>query len=648
MAEMVSARLHSIPFDDVFSFDSADRSATSIYSPDPALLSSFLPNKYRIPWEVSKASATLISIDDAVKNAGFSGFRVDVTYVRRDSSAASAIFGPGVEDYVPFDDLCESSPRDGVDCRDPNVQFVDRDGDHQYYGVSLDGRPEVPDTGLKHITVAILKGGAVIASRRGNLLCKGGFSGEEISTAESPLKIDIAIPKRNTIMFQAISRLRPHLELPTIRWYPPGYFGYSGFAVRVDMESENVCVDKNANYNISPMANWYSYTPNNSGNGTCFNGNPQSFVKFSGITEPGGVIRFYVRPNSSYPTTGTEVDSSPVGALVGKTFTVQNELDVLTTRLTIPGKPEVRTWKTGGTLQSPVDIRQFLVDDSPPRMVDFFPNPALSPVVGRSPAVGFNVTETGSPQSGLYFPLTAISIRKTDDPSWDKIVTWSGRTLATSGPYQNKFTLMDSGSGGSSQVVVLIDMSSDFRFTPPEFPAGTYEFRAEFGDKAGYKSSHTWTAAFPEVTPDSTPPNIIPRSTLPLGWSTRTLLRHPTDPLNNYPTVPLNSQRELTGIRFEDMESGIDFKSVRIQCCKDDLSGCHDILRFPTTVPAGGSFGNYFDYRPSTQWTRSPVVHTFSSSGPTHFTSAFRRIQISVKNWDGDETILNDWRVWIP
>lgn len=236
LAQMIETRIRNLPFDDVFSVDSANK--TPVYGANAAKnpYTPFDATNYLIPWSLSRASHTLIELENAVTAAGFSRYTVGVTYIRRDSSNQVGVSGV-VEDYAPFASANTYGPvNDGCDDRDPLLCFNDMCGptgvpDGKYYDV-CGGKPEVPDTGLKMITISVYKRTALMGVKTGTFITRGGMSGRESAGGESPLKLHLSSPTVPIVYFQASPTLKPHLELVTERDYAPGYYGT--YALRVD------------------------------------------------------------------------------------------------------------------------------------------------------------------------------------------------------------------------------------------------------------------------------------------------------------------------------------------------------------------------------------------------------------------------------
>jgi len=109
MAQLGQARLKNIDFFSLFAVDSSSANWAS-----PPLHATY-------PY-----MATLNGIRSTLAASKFDRFRVDVTFMRRDTTDA---LGTGnTSNLIPFQDNGA-----GVDVYDPNVKYFDQDGDGDYY-----------------------------------------------------------------------------------------------------------------------------------------------------------------------------------------------------------------------------------------------------------------------------------------------------------------------------------------------------------------------------------------------------------------------------------------------------------------------------------------------------------------------------------
>ncbi|TXH21182.1 MAG: hypothetical protein E6Q99_10185 [Elusimicrobia bacterium] len=642
LAQMIETRIRNLPFDDIFSFDSTNK--TPVYGANAAQnpYVTFDATNYLIPWSVSRASHTLIELENAVRGAGFSRFTVGVTYLRRDSSNQSGVSGL-VEDYLPFSSGNTYGPvNDGCDDRDPLLCFRDACGpggptDGKYYDV-CGGRPEVPDTGLKMITISVYKRTALMGVKTGTFITRGGMSGRESAGAESPIKLFISSPAVPIIYFQAAPSLKPHLELVTERDYAAGYYGT--YALRVDTWTVDATI-----YN---------------GSMTILQG-PPSYAHYKGWTEPGAQIETYISNVwstfvSSAP--GTPLDSHPSDP-DGR---FDARLPGISGRLMTHGVWNLWTRARGSSLYSPYDLRAVTVDALAPRIVAKGTEGAvntLSPILyavpyddGGGGTFRFHtmiVQEAGLPATkkvawfaGAYYGSGCPWPSYTPDPhlwyggNWvneyfgsDYNAVWSGNpavhSVMSSGlPWQMLFRCADS-----------LNVAWD--------PGKTYEVRFETGDRAMYKTSATWSFSTPSVATlaaDATPPvfNIPAPAAAPIPWFDSTNPNGNIYTATFAPGVPVAVTFQLVGA--DDPDSGVDLSTFKMEYCDLALTSCTVFFDQPTS--GGRVFGNNFNLYLNR--LRAGVTTNFGAPGVgTHD----RRIRLTVRNWAGLTTVMTDWRVKI-
>jgi prepilin-type N-terminal cleavage/methylation domain-containing protein len=211
--DSIIARLNNMDFYDVLGADSANRNG----SPNPAVAGSTQTwvsgnsyyDNFFVRWQNSPVGmrhimyATLKDFEKRIiQDAGFTRFRLQVRFARRDSGDASNNYYFG--DFKTFED--NRTPKDYRDDFDPNVGFVDANNDNDFYDTFIDaaGRrvSEVPDTHMKILNIYLYRGSAVVASRVGVLLSAERFTGRPGASTESDINILIQSPINNIVLFQ--------------------------------------------------------------------------------------------------------------------------------------------------------------------------------------------------------------------------------------------------------------------------------------------------------------------------------------------------------------------------------------------------------------------------------------------------------------
>lgn len=608
--QMMENRLKGMPFHNVYWFDSSNKVTVGS-----------LPNLF-MPWAINTSSKTLYFMESEAAKRGFNRIRIESVYMRRDSSDM-ANNNRILEDSVAWSD----SNGDRCDDLDPSLCFRFCNADTDYFDMCTVGGktfPEVPDTGLKKLTIRLYRNNVEIASH-GFFLIEGGLSGEEMQLTESPLKLEILRPyhSKSYYFFQTTPALLPHLELVTQRNYPAGYYGYGPaaagtHALRMDDLPGNVAIDRS----VTVPA------------GTLTMGAPNSYLNAIGATEPGARVDFYYRmPPGAMPSNATTPDSSEYADSAGN-INVQTQLAGISNRLMTQGRPQFWARAFNRGFYSPFVYRNVCVDSTPPRIYDTFPQ--------------------GDHTSGGYSPFIYMS---SEDPWFNSscannvssylmaaIITDSlGRSTATWDSKPTSYRLSSPSVWNSAlyprRYYQWLWNTSD-RYLPPQLAPGTYTMMYETGDTAMYKTSATWSFNLPAtISADVTPSTITPPSAFATG-----------DPANlaYYYATHTTTKSVLVGgvltfgrIRFQDDESGIRMNTIRLECCDDTLALCHDIYRYTSDSYFGQRFSLSSNY---VQLNNYPT-HTFAAG--THIPATHRRIRVSALNWAGIPTVLDDWYIQV-
>ena len=608
--QMMENRIKGMPFHDVFSFDSSNKIATG-----------GMPQMF-MPWAMNTSSPTLNFMEEEIRKRGFDRYRIDSLYMRRDSSDM-ANNNRILEDSVEWRD----TNADRCDDLDPSLCFRFCNADLDYFDMcNVGGKvfPEVPDTGLKKLTVRLYRKNVEVASH-GFFLIEGGLSGEEMQLTESPLKLEILRPfhSKTYYFFPATSTLIPYLELTTQRNYPAGYYGYGPaaagtHALRLDNLPVNVSVDKS----IPTPA------------GLLCPGAPTSHLNAIGTTEPGARVDFYFRADGGpMPSNLTVPDSSQYADSAG-TVNVQTELGGISGKLMTQGRPQFWARAFNRGFYSPFVYRTVCVDATPPKITDYWPQ-GVHTAGGYSPFIYMSSEDPwfhGSCANGVSSYLMAAIIT---DGVGRSTATWDGRPISYRLSAPSRWNSVPFPRRYHQYLWNVSD-----RYLPPQLAPDTYTMAYETGDTAMYKTSTSWTFTLPaSISADVTPSTITAPSAFTAG-----------DPANlayyyshhlTTTAVALGGVLQFGRIRFEDPESGIKMNTVRLDCCDDTLALCHNIYQYLSD----GSFGQRFSYSSNYVQLNIYPSHTFSM--PTHIANTHRRIRVSADNWAGVPTVLDDWYIQV-
>lgn len=608
--QMMENRIKGMPFHNVYWFDSSNK--TYIGSP-PSLFQ---------PWTISTSSKTLYFMESEAAKRGFDRIRIESVYMRRDSSDM-ANNNRILEDSVAWSD----SNGDRCDDLDPNLCFRDCNADARYWGFcTIGGKtvPEVPDTGLKKLTIILYRKNVVIASH-GFFLIEGGLSGEEMQLTESPLKLEILKPyfSKNYQFFNTQPHLVPHLELVTLRNYPAGYYGYGPAAagnhsLRIDNLPANVAIDRS----VSAPA------------GTITTGAPFSHLNAIGATEPGARVDFYFRADGGpMPSNSTIPDSTEYADSAGN-INVQTELGTISQKLMTQGRHQFWARAFNRGFYSPFVYRTVCVDTTPPVVTDGWPqgnhtSGGFSPFIYMSSEdPWFNGSCANSVSSYIFAATLTDDVGRTT-------ATWEGRA-------GQSYRLSGYGRWNSvpfpRRYYQYLWNVSD-RYLPPQLNPGDYTVTYETGDTAMYKTTKTWTFTLPaSITADVTPSTVTPPSAWATGDPVNLAYYYPTH--TSTTTVLLEGTLQFGRVRFEDAESGINMRTIKLECCDETLTLCHTFYQYASD----GSFGTRFSLGSAYVQLNIYPSHAFTAlSG--HIANTHRRIRVSANNWAGVPTVIDDWYI---
>lgn len=666
LAEEISSKIKSQPFDSIFSYDSDIQ-----HPPKPVCCTGgFKPEAYLIDIDESPIKPILTDFLVKVKSAGFDRFRIDVIYERRDSTPNSGS-SSYTDEFVPWSFTVSGFPSGqilppvgggiagGCSPVDPSLCFQDINSDKDYWDV-VDGKPETPFTGLKLVTVTVYKSGEPVGVKQGNVLSKWGLSGQEVGSGQSPLKLKLVYPKPNTWAFQLAPHTKHALELRTRRTYPSSIFSKNTGVVRIDETDDDVNMNRQCDLNGSPIQ---SSDPVKFDSGN-------RFLRVAGYTDESqsGYLRIYDQLNSS-ANPGNIFHESKLFSPAGNSFDTPQFGGA---RFEILSGPELlmrdgvhRLWSrkqdaNHDTVFSPFDVRLFNVDTGVPKMTVNYISENEWPYGGRTPLVQISISDyfqgngvSASKYSGVCNKVTWAAVIPVD-PVGVTTQTWP----SSSGPVNppNAWRMSFSISGATATVSLR-----DTDYYPWKLNYDTeYKIIWEWGDNVGYKSSTTYSFTIPNNSSDSTPPQIEANTSL--VTSVAPLILRPLTSVSPPTPVKQGVIHYLYPLWFRDLESGINFKTLKIEICPDSLPGpmnltsptpgCRTLFHheYENIKPDSSLFGQLIAYAGKS--SRSAVKTVFTSpgtgvlSGLDFSLGSVWQIRASVQNWAGLTTITPDdyWR----
>lgn len=287
-------------------------------------------------------TAVLNGILTTLQTSRFDRFKVNVTFMRRDTTDA---LGTGnTSNLIAFADN-----GGGVDKYDPNVKFDDQNGDGDDYETYTSGGrtiSEQPDTHLKLVNFSVYRSGRLVCGTT-ELISLEQFTGVTNPDSESSLTLEVSTPSNNGNLYQEITS---------------GQIGARGLALTLG-------------YPSSVM------------NARADGGSPLSI---SGVTAPLATVNFYVG--------GSGILDSAVADVNGN-FAVNSPL---VTSALAEGKNTLRAQAVKSSFTSPYANRTVILDVAPPVISSRTPSGTVSTY---APAVyallSDPVTSTSAVPSGI-------------------------------------------------------------------------------------------------------------------------------------------------------------------------------------------------------------------------------------------------------
>jgi len=669
LGESIVSKIRTMDFHDVYSIDSND-SRTLIYLPNSDFAKSvtFVSDDYRIPWNLSRSSSIFYAIEREMKEKGFERFTVQVTYLRRDSAFHARVVDYGHATPVPWQDISKTYnywshtgwALDGCDDFDANLCFQDINQDGHYYGgLKPDGttyvepKDEVPNSGLKHIVVKVYgKNNRVYTEKRTFLTSIGLDTREELETSGSDLPLTVLVPNTYSKLLSAeTDGQKAHLELETERGEFWESFSPLSGSMRMDNRISVVTVNRNKEGLESKRSVELPHK-NTPLIGLKLPGG--FFLRFA--TQPSGRLEIYIRrlndglgvpgsPGNTTPNYTLRLNEIPSqnNANTGDYMTVYGDppwdTDNVLHRLSSDLNPEgvYHLWfrkVTDGGKSSPFRHSVVVRDINPPICTKFCTRGG-----GPSPLIEVEASDvdTGLRQDqksyGLCFVESKISAIVIGNAP-GSTVAWVNK----GGNYDLVQTVPAPGENTWHVVYRLLDQDK----LPSFLGAGTHPLKFEFADIDGYRSSHSWTATIPNYMSDPDGPEIkvAPVGTVDPDIGPKTILKKTIGST----TVDRTSLWDLRSITFQDDQSGINFKTLKVEHCSTDIgTDCQPILN-STFLPKNLKWGNYFIFYPDKNFVRlsGEVTVKFTGYGGTT-----RVIRVHMTNWAGQSSLNTSLKVYV-
>ncbi|MBI4679554.1 MAG: hypothetical protein HY748_18430 [Elusimicrobia bacterium] len=168
-------------------------------------------------WTAYPYKATLDGIQATLASSKFDRFRVQVTFMRRDTSDSN---GDGLtSDLVPFTD----NNGNNIDDYDSNIKYLDQNLDGDFYDTYVSGGrtvAEQPDTHIKKVRFDVFRRGNLVCSQT-ELVSLEQFTGDYTPSSEASLSLLISAPVNNGFLYSLDTTNRQNAwNLPISKSYP--------------------------------------------------------------------------------------------------------------------------------------------------------------------------------------------------------------------------------------------------------------------------------------------------------------------------------------------------------------------------------------------------------------------------------------------
>jgi prepilin-type N-terminal cleavage/methylation domain-containing protein len=611
LARNIHVNLQSMNFFDIHSCDSSlpEFGLTSVglgglhsapYGPAPAF--SYYPS-----------SATLLTIDTATREAGFSRFDLSVAFLRRDRSAIRA--ANVTTNLIPFTDTDKSqnptpppglaayTVGDGFDDFDPMIRYRDINGDGAYFSRYFLGGAnvmtplpagcawlplswcnaasicvmgclnradlpfgtnwslhtsltEMPDTRLKQVTLRLWNKRGDLVHREGWVLSEGGYTGNEIEDWESVLSLDVQQPVSPTVLYQSITLTQQtSLGLAITLPYP-----VTPAALRADVLQPLIITGYTA-----ALANVFFTTAPASGLFTSMD---------SAVADADGVF------------------SLPASNITNVLVEGEN---------TLGGVAE----KNGDF--SPIWSVPLIYDTRPPNFSGEKPLDNSDPIRTLSPFLGVKFIDD--------VPTIAVS-------GISKEVLYVSTRVGAGPTSPTGFLFRDGWSNYGNDWVVVA--STESGLIGPLVDNQWVEVNVEGGDNARYKAKFSWKVKIDIDNGDASSPTIKMPISMADGCS-----------------VIVTGQVPVITCELNDPDSGIDWRTIHLTVTPGNIP-VPSLYVADVSLLTTPRMGDYFD--PQTIQTGGTLTYTFPAAlplGPYCLT-------VYVENWNGIPSVLPDQLFGVP
>jgi type II secretory pathway pseudopilin PulG len=503
LSELIINRMQSANYYHVLGADSSTKAGNCASTSAFVSGSASYPTNYLVLWATSPMLGTLNDIETQVIAAGFTRWRIQVQAVRRDSSDTDN--DASYVDFIPFSD----SNRDSHDEYDTQLAFQGCNGDNDFNDV-CGSSPEFPDSHMKQVDVFLYKGSRQY-SRLGFLLSQEKLTGNQGISGESPLKFNVDDPWGGCRIYTRTPANQLYLDTPPVAPDFFRYWDYTAIPAAKAWKDGARRVDTASNLTLSVYSQ--SGAQFEIGYSTQFPDPDPTNRTFLGGIIPQGLGANIVAANGTNRVPIDPVTSNANELL--RDLLMQERYQVLFGRANQGGQ------------YSPWNVVPLYTDATPPR---------LCTAGAPCPAAGTDILQPAANETinTRTFPPFAVVIDTPSPggyaaaglvPSVMSMATMTVAVPAVVGNIEyNQFktetqATTPKGNAGNPAVVkmIFVDTTTLMPHLLTNAANGKVNMRAEFGDAATYRSSHTWGFMIDDAAygTDVSTPVIAPIS--PLG-----------------------------------------------------------------------------------------------------------------------------------
>ncbi|MBK8575088.1 MAG: type II secretion system protein [Elusimicrobia bacterium] len=612
LARTIRVQLDSMRFGDIFSCDSG----RPFFGLTPVAGGGLHSEAYRQnvadPFSFYPSSRTLLAMHHAALSAGFSKFELGVTFLRRDRSAVRAA---GItKNVIPFTDtdnsinpnppvsLAAYTGGDGYDDYDPMIRYTDYNNDGDYFDQFF----------LGWVPFNVQLPGGCIWFSQGNPNSLMGCQNRASLPANfvPPLKGGSLTEMPDTRLKQVNLRLWNNRgELVHREGWVISEGGFSGAKID-DWESILVLDVKqpvvstilysyitNAQQDSHdlPISQAYPATP------PALRADAQNLLVIQGETAPLAQVHFTTNPafiNGVF----TPMDSGVANQ--DGLFSV-NANDI--TAALVEGRNIIGGITEKNGERSPIWSAPFIYDLRPPYFLNADPPDNAHPIRTRTPFLGIQLLDD--------------TINTPDVSGIDREVI-SVSTKDQNGNYSStQFLFRDGWANYGNDWLVVASTTSGLIDPLPD--NSWISIKVEGGDYAHYKTSATWRVKINVVNNDISTPTIkVPN----LGTDGCSVVV-----TANVPEIVCD---------LNDPDSGINWRSINLRVNSGPVVQAPFIAKVNRNDTP--RMGDYFN--PRTIVTGGRLTYRFPGPIPIGLYS----YDVSVKNWDGDDSLLPPQNFNVP